>query len=144
MSGRDSRVRSAAPALRLSTCTDTQNLEWLRRMVRTFMNSHRSPPDVIDDVELVVSELATNVIRHTDSDVLTVRLAVVAGRWIIDVADAEDLTVLDDVTLPPTDAPHGRGLYIAAELMDDITTVEIGGRCFVRCTRTATDQPPET
>ena len=144
MSGRNPCVRSAPPALRLSTRTDTHNLEWLRRMVRAFMNSHRSPPDVVDDLELVVSELGTNVIRHTDSDVLTVRLALVAGHWILDVADAEDLAALDDIALPPPDASHGRGLYIAAELMDDITTVEIGGRCFVRCTRTATDQPPET
>ncbi len=47
-----------------------------------------------------------------------------AGHWILDVADAEDLTALDAVTLPPT--------------------VEIDGRCIVRCMRATTDQPPET
>lgn len=137
MGDRRARDRSASPALRLSTGADTRHLEWLRRMVRAFLNGHGSPPEVVDDVELVVSELTTNVIRHTDSETLSVRLAAAAGHWILEVADAEDLPPLDDVTLPPSHAADGRGLSIAAALMDEITTVRADGRSFVRCRRSA-------
>ena len=126
---------AAEPVLRLWTCADPRHIAWLRQHVRSFLDAYGASPDLVDDLELVVSELATNAIRHTDTDDLSVRVTGTDGHWTLDVADAEDLTALDDLTLPPPHVPDGRGLYIVAALVDEITTVETDGRWFIRCRR---------
>lgn len=131
------RLHSDAPGLRLSLPADARHLAWLRRCVRTFVQEHGSPPDVVDDLELVASELGTNVIRHTDSDTLGLRLTEADGRWILVVADADDLPDAPEVALPSPQAVGGRGLFIANELMDDVSIVSQGGRRVVRCIRSA-------
>jgi anti-sigma regulatory factor (Ser/Thr protein kinase) len=71
---------------------------------------------IIDDIELVVSELVTNAVLHARS----------ATRLTIEGDDDRvRITVADDDPAPPrlrdygTDAVTGRGVYIVDRLVDD-------------------------
>ncbi len=85
------------------------------------------------DLELVVSELATNVIEHTRSPTLTVSVSRADGGWVIDVADVGDLSILDKVELPDLTEPAGRGLFVVSSIVDDIAIVEAGDAYAIRC-----------
>ena len=63
----------AAPGLDLRAPADTAELSEIRRRVRAYVTDAGGGDDIADDLELVVSELATNVIEHTTSPTLTVR-----------------------------------------------------------------------
>ena len=90
---------------------------------------------MVDDIELATSELATNVIRHTGSDTVRVRVTRTWGAWILDVADAERAPTPAGRQLPPSDDPTGRGLYVVSSVMDRVDLVEVEGATVVRCTR---------
>jgi serine/threonine-protein kinase RsbW len=103
--------------------------------VRTYVTDAGGGDDVADDLELVVSELATNVIEHTTSPTLTIRVEKTPDAWVLDVADVDDLSILDHVELPDRSEVTGRGLFVVASLVDDVRIVDDGGRHAVRCTR---------
>ncbi len=71
-------------------------------------------PDIVDDVQLLASELVTNVVRHTDTIVMTVSLSLSAG--------ALRLAVQDDSRERPVCRPTelveegGRGLPLVERL----------------------------
>jgi anti-sigma regulatory factor (Ser/Thr protein kinase) len=85
----------------------------------------------------VVSELATNVIEHTSSNNITVVIERTGTAWIIEVADVDDITLLDDVALPPATAPTGRGLFVVRSLVDTLEVIETATVRAVRCMRLA-------
>jgi anti-sigma regulatory factor (Ser/Thr protein kinase) len=75
-------------------------------------------PDKLDDLRLVVSELVTNAVLHsglTQTEPITVRIKVLAGRVRVEVLDAG--FAFPEVLRRPTDR-HGRGLSIVARLAD--------------------------
>jgi serine/threonine-protein kinase RsbW len=125
----------AAPVVDLLTPADTAQLSEIRRRVRAYVVESGGGDDVADDLELVVSELATNVIEHTTSPTLTIRMAKTPDHWILDVADVDDLSILDHVELPDRNEVTGRGLFVVASLVDDVRIVDDGARHAVRCTR---------
>ena len=96
----------AAPGVVLDVPADTAQLGVIRREIRTFVTAVGGDDHVADDFELVVSELATNVIEHTSSSRLTVRMARTSDDWILDVADVEDAHILDHVSLPDHSQHH--------------------------------------
>lgn len=67
-----------------------------------------------DVTELLVSELVTNVLRHTGCGDLVVRLSVVEGLLRCEVEDADD--ALPDVARPATGDESGRGLLLLDSL----------------------------
>lgn len=107
----------------------------IRRSVRDFLGHHDVPDEVVDDVELAVSELATNVIRHTPSTSISLVAVCHDGDVIIDVAAADGVPSLDHVELPPADQLTGRGLYVVDQVMDDVRTADVDGARVVRCRR---------
>ena len=123
------------PRLRLHVPADTSELSGIRRSVRRYVTESGGGDGVADDLELVVSELATNVLEHTDSHTLTIILERTGDDWVLDVADVDDLDILDNVSLPDQDQIAGRGLFVVASLVDDLRIVEDGGRCALRCRR---------
>jgi serine/threonine-protein kinase RsbW len=80
-----------------------------RRYVRTVLGPE------YDDVELAVSELVTNAVRHSDSardGKVTLELAVGPGRVRVDVTDAGSATDHPQLTELPAGSEHGNGLKI--------------------------------
>jgi serine/threonine-protein kinase RsbW len=128
----------AVPALDLQTPADTGQLSEIRRRVRSYVLAAGGADDVADDLELVVSELATNVIEHTASPTLTIRVGRTPDSWILDVADVDDLRILDHVALPDRREVTGRGLYVVASLVDDLRIIDDGARHALRCILRAT------
>lgn len=99
------------------------------------MQARGAAPDLVDDFELAVSELATNVLRHTDSDSIGVAVRRIGGDWVLDVADAERVPPLDSVELPAPSQITGRGLFVVISVMDNVGVATIDGTQVVRCIR---------
>jgi anti-sigma regulatory factor (Ser/Thr protein kinase) len=90
----------------------------LRRDVAAWARTTGVGEATIDDVSLVVTELATNAVRHGSGP----RMRVVVGR----IGDAIDLRVDDDGPSaspepPPAPGDHGRGLAIVRAVGGDVT-----------------------
>jgi len=125
----------AAPGVDLRAPADTAQLSEIRRRVRAYVTDAGGGDDVADDLELVVSELATNVIEHTSSPTLTIRVEKTLDEWILDVADVDDLSILEHVALPDRSEVTGRGLFVVASLVDDVRIIDDGASHAVRCSR---------
>jgi anti-sigma regulatory factor (Ser/Thr protein kinase) len=86
---------------------------WTRATVLSMLPRVETTDDVVDDVEIVVSELVTNAVLASCA-ALHLALDVSAGRVHIEVSDdAAGWPIQQETSL--TDA-HGRGLAIVAAL----------------------------
>ena len=84
---------------------------------------------MVDDLELIVSELATNVILHTNRTEVTTTIRVdqidersdsTGQRWTIEMTGARDIPGLDGMNRPAPDQPAGRGLLVVRAIVDHI------------------------
>ncbi|AZS75258.1 ATP-binding protein [Streptomyces lydicus] len=90
-----------------------------RRRVSALLCEWGADQQVRDDVELVVSELFTNAVRHTDSEKVGCELALFGAHIRIEITDQGD---------PADSAPHiqpgsvdqecGRGLFLVGALSE--------------------------
>ena len=117
---------------------DPSELASLRRRVGRAVRAAGAPDDVAVDFELAVSELATNVIRHTEASDLLVTVLATDERWSLEVTRAEDLGDLHGLRLPSEAEHGGRGLLIVRSVMDEVDVVGEPGRRAVRCSRRRT------
>ena len=74
------------------------------------------PQSVEDAVSIVVSELATNCVRHARTD-FTVDIELTPTQLRVEVADAGSGTPA--IRSPQPSEPSGRGLLLVRELTDD-------------------------
>ncbi len=72
--------------------------------------------EVVDEVAVMVSELVTNCVLHTDTD-FRVRVDHDREHVRVEVTDYGDGT--PEQRVPPISEPTGRGLRIVRELADD-------------------------
>ena len=92
------------------------------RLARRFVADQLSDlapdlaPDLVEAVTLMVSELATNCVRHADAD-FTVRVQFEADRVRVVVAD--DGPGSPQLRSPTPSEPYGRGLQIVSEFSDE-------------------------
>ena len=135
MSDGDVRITAEDNQVHLAAPRTAEVLSDIRHVIRTFLDGHAASPDLIEDLELAASELATNVIRHTVSESISLSIARVDRGWRLDVADAERVPPLEDIALPPTTQPTGRGLVVVTAVMDEVTVMDVDGICVVRCLR---------
>jgi anti-sigma regulatory factor (Ser/Thr protein kinase) len=112
-------------------------LRSLRHRVVEFARDTGGDDDVVESLELAVSELATNVLQYTDADEIRVVVQCTPSRWILDVGDADDLELPADISMPPASAAEGRGLFVTRSVMDTLTAIDVDGRRIVRCTKAA-------
>ncbi|MEU5364260.1 ATP-binding protein [Streptomyces sp. NPDC005925] len=87
-----------------------------RRQVRDALAQWEAHPGVVDDAILVVSELATNVIAHTDSPLMILTLRLDASRLRIEVEDRCGDSGRPQPGQCRPDDENGRGLMIVAHL----------------------------
>ncbi len=90
-----------------------------RRRVTALLRAWGARQQVRDDVELVVSELITNAIRHTDSEKVGCELRLAGAHIRIEITDQGG---------PQASAPHaqpgsvdkecGRGLFLVGALSE--------------------------
>lgn len=80
------------------------------------LRRHGAPPEAVDDVTLVASELYGNAVRHgvDDHDPLEVRWDVWPAEVEVQVTDSSPQ--LPVVTRPDPTAPAGRGMAIVTAL----------------------------
>ncbi|MGW4805044.1 ATP-binding protein [Kitasatospora sp. NPDC004272] len=108
---------------------DTPNaIGWARRHTRDVLSRWRVPPDLIDKVLLVVSELATNAIQHPDSqqqERLTSAELSKAHTFALDLqlhGQATVVQIADRDPRPPVlqhvseDAQSGRGIFLVEQM----------------------------
>ncbi|GHJ55560.1 hypothetical protein Nm8I071_48670 [Nonomuraea sp. TT08I-71] len=90
--------------------------------VRAFVSARALagglPADRVDLLALVVSELTTNTLQHTDGGG-SVRVWVEAGQLCCDVVDRGGPRPTAG-RMPPADAVRGRGLAIVATFCDEV------------------------
>lgn len=121
--------------LRVVLPASSDELGPIRASVREFMTGHDAAPDLVSDFELAVSELATNVIRHTEADTISLVLTRGSTEWVLDVADAERVPPLDSIRLPEPTQTTGRGLFVVMSLMDHVGVTTVDDAQVVRCVR---------
>jgi serine/threonine-protein kinase RsbW len=114
-----------------------------RRAVATFLAANAVPSVVVDDLELVVSELVTNAVIHPAATDHPVRVSVRVGSDVqLDVAHHGSSSVLPPVEMwqlaPPTER-SGRGLGIVRRLCDDVHVSQDGPWAVVACGRRLPD-----
>lgn len=91
------------------------SVQMARIYVRTVL-SHRDLGKYVEDVEMVTSELVSNVVTHTDARAF--------GLELLRLEDSRGVAVvvIDPCPHPPVvgnltdDAEHGRGLYVVEAL----------------------------
>ena len=83
-----------------------------RALVAEALQGTRTPADVVGTAELLVSELVTNVLRHTTGG--TIGLAIAVQPLVISVSDTSTEPV--EVREPSADQPTGRGLQLVQQL----------------------------
>ena len=93
-----------------------------RRFVANLLTD--LPRDVAGEVAIMVSELATNCVRHTVTD-FTVRVERTPDEVRVDVTDTGGGT--PEIRSPELTEPSGRGLRIVQELSDEFGITMLDG-----------------
>ncbi|MEU8106649.1 ATP-binding protein [Nonomuraea muscovyensis] len=110
----------ATIALRLPR--DAASVPLIRQILQATLDTLGVEEQIRDDIELMLSEACSNVIRHAGpSDEYTVSAGVHDDLCVIRVVDTGngfDPRLVSEA--PPPGAEHGRGIQIMRALADDI------------------------
>ncbi|MEP1124266.1 MAG: ATP-binding protein [Ilumatobacter sp.] len=109
----------------------------VREHVARTARAANASDDIVEQLQLVVSELATNAIQYNNCGTLTVDVHADDVGWVIDVSNADGLAGMDLPALPDPSALSGRGLYIVDAIMDRVELVDVDGRLHLRCIKFA-------
>lgn len=121
----------------MTVAADVSNLGRLREHIAAVAHATGADPETVEQLRLVVSELATNAIQHNEADTVTVALRSDGSSWTLDVSNADGLIEIDAPVLPAPTKLSGRGLFIVDAVMDRAELVEIDGRQHIRCVKLA-------
>jgi anti-sigma regulatory factor (Ser/Thr protein kinase) len=118
----------------LTMPAETSALGSIRLQLAMDASDSGADLDVVEELVLVASELASNVIRHTDDVDMTIRFHVVPGGWLLDVSGADSMEhIPGGGGMPDPMQQGGRGLVIVRAMMDDVELIDDEGRRWVRC-----------
>jgi anti-sigma regulatory factor (Ser/Thr protein kinase) len=94
-----------------------------RRRAVSWLDEHRVPPTTSEELAVVVSELLSNAILsgHEHATHLTVHVS--ESSAVIEVVNTAQLLAPLEPELPDPEASSGRGLFVAAALVDDLDIV---------------------
>ena len=125
---------STVDTVHLAVPAHPAELADLRRRVTSHLAERGASPELVEDTSIIVSELATNVVEHSDSSVISVGLSGEDDRWVLTVADAEQVPAVGSLALVDVEAIGGRGLYIVQALARTVDVSTVEGVVVVRCT----------
>lgn len=130
-----------AAALVLDVAAVPSEIRSCRRAVAEHLSRRSVPSVIVDDLELVTSELVTNAVVHASSAGVHVELLVVDDvvLRVANVGSAAALPPVDDWRLEPSPPEAGRGLGIVRRLCDDVTVEQHGERVVITCRRRLPD-----
>jgi len=109
---------------------DAARLRRARERIRDYLHLHSVDERRVNDVVLSIDEACANVIRHSGSPDLEVAIALDEADLLISVTDhgcGFDFASFDPHAIPDPLSSHGRGLFIMAKLMDDLSLRLNGG-----------------
>ncbi|SEH03356.1 serine/threonine-protein kinase RsbW [Nonomuraea solani] len=125
----------ASIALRLPR--DAASVPLIRQMLDGTLRSLGVEPGVRDDIELMLTEACSNVIRHAaPSDDYTVSAVIHDHMCLIKVVDMGggfDPGVVLEAGPAPESSEHGRGLQIMRALADDVRFTNVRENGAVVC-----------
>jgi anti-sigma regulatory factor (Ser/Thr protein kinase) len=103
---------------RLEWAAEADATPWARRHARDVLRAWQVADEGIDTIELAISELVTNAVRHVTEAFpespltrVTLTLRMEYSRLIVEVADASDRLPMISGKVAD-DSESGRGLYI--------------------------------
>lgn len=109
----------ATIALRLPR--DAASVPLIRQLLDATLRALGVVPNIRDDVELLLTEACSNVIKHAGpSDEYTVSAGVHGATCVIKVIDTGGGFDPHKVVTPTATMEHGRGLQIMRALADDV------------------------
>ena len=115
-----------------------------RHAVAAFLADRGVSSVVVDDMELVTSELVTNAIIHpdgVDNEVLvTVAVSDAVVMTVSNVGPAGAIPPVERWRPAPPQALCGRGLGIVRRLCDAVSVAQDGERAVVTCRRRLPDR----
>ena len=118
------------PSYRMSAPNIPETAKVARDMVAAVL-AVSGHPELADTARLLVSELVTNVQKHTAVPELMLRATVDGDRALVSVIDTDPRAVPLAAPLALAEsshpAEHGRGLPLVAELASDWGTTWLGG-----------------
>lgn len=92
-----------------------------------FLRKQYVSEDSIFDCKLVFSELAGNVLRHSDESA-DITAGIVDGKILLEVYGEKNFCPPEKTCLPQeTYAEHGRGLYIVDKISESRAAMPDGG-----------------
>lgn len=90
-----------------------------RRRVRARLLEWAFPPDVCDTAQLLVSELVTNAVVHTDTERVECRMQAMGRRVRIEVRDRGSQVSAPLPCWASPDDEHGRGLLLVDTMSEE-------------------------
>jgi serine/threonine-protein kinase RsbW len=117
---------------------DLHDVAELRHDVVRFLRGGRLPSTVVDDLELVVSELVTNAIVHRSAGDAVAVLVMLGESIDVEVANHGSAAAVPPVgewRVASPDEMSGRGLGIVRRLCDEAAIRQDGERVVVACRR---------
>ena len=131
------------PQLRFHVPLEASHLLRARERLRDYLREYCASRDLIDDVVLCIEEACANAIRHSGAhDDMQITLGFADGRLVALVKDSGrgfDTDEFDPHVIPDLRRDHGRGLFIIANLMDELE-LHCEGGLEVRMTKEALAQ----
>ncbi len=143
--GRGGSGRDGGNHLSLTLTNDLNEIPRLGEAVERFAGNHGVPTAAIDDVNIALDELVTNIIRyaHDDGQVhhIAVRLVLAAGALEIEIID--DGRAFNPLDRPPPDLASpleerpvgGLGIHFVRTLMHDVGYSRENGKNVMRMTK---------
>ncbi len=106
---------------------DTRYVSVMRRVAQCLLTGLALPKEDVEDIELVLSEACTNVVRHAEgTDRYSVNLQIDARECAIEIVDwgpgfgADFQTSAAGTALSGEADETGRGLHLMRTLVDDL------------------------
>jgi PAS domain S-box-containing protein len=119
------------PRLAFRLGLDPARLARARERVRDYLWLHCDDQCLVDEVVLCLEEACTNAIRHSGAkDAMEVSIGFSGDDLVMTAKDSGcgfDLASFDRNALPDPLASGGRGLYLMAQLMDELELRVDGG-----------------
>lgn len=118
--------------LPLNLPDDVAHVPMLRRVSREALSSCKVSPRDVDDLELLIGELATNAVRHARAPNFRVDLELYEGFAVVTVTDAGRGFRREKVPQPGTERLGPSAWTMVRESMASRGSASAGGDCRSR------------